>query len=329
MYTHVKTLAAMTLPLLLSTLLSACGGAPADEPSNNQSSAINKPTQPSSMESSGSTQSSSIQATISSLTASSNKSLAASSLPKSSADSYSRVSRTSSSTGGASSQIATPGTDTIPPDTTKLLLQKISTTSITLKWDHATDNVGVWSYEIERNGSVITTLEFPTYAWSDINLTPYTDYNYTIRAFDLAGNPSVKSVPFGVRTLASPNSSIGNSSKSSKSSSSKSSSSSTNSNLKSSSSSTSSNSATPKTITINWNHSDKRENGRFLELDEIGGYELRFKTNTNSQYTYFTLHGNTTTTYSTDLIPNGSEIQIAVFDTNGLYSDFITIAPQN
>lgn len=90
----------------------------------------------------------------------------------------------------------------------------------------------------------------------------------------------------------------------------------------------SSSSSIQTTITISWIHPDKRENGQFLELDEIGGYELRFKEITSATYTHLKLYGNATNSYTTNLFPTNGDIQIAVFDTNGLYSDFIPIHPE-
>lgn len=308
MYKYVKKLAATALPLCLAVLLSACGGAPTDEPSNNPSSVINKP-QVSSAEAS-SAPSPATPSSASSSVATSTTSANASSIALSSTDSYARVSRASSSAGNSSSSLAN-NIDAIPPSSTKLMLYQLAENSLRLTWDIATDNVGVSHYEIERNGQLIAVLEHPTKILSDHQLLAYTDYHYTITAFDAVGNRSEKSPVFTVRTLANANSSRSNSSK------------------LSTSSVNSSAASTYKTITLSWNHPTKRENGAFLELDEIGGYELRFKTGTTVQYTHLTLNGNTTTTYTTELIPNNSDIQIAVFDTTGLYSDFVDISPEN
>lgn len=303
MYKCVKKLVYWTCPLFIVATLSGCGGAPADTTTNQPSSLNNKPNANSSIDSS--VENSIAPPLSSSSSVSSNRLSSAASLPKSSVDSYTRVSKASSSLSSTSSQGAIQETDITPPTATNLLLHKLSGNSITLKWDHATDNTEVISYEIERNGAIITAIEFPTYSFSDKNLNPYTDYVYTIRSFDLAGNPSAKSPLFKVRTLATTNSS---------------------SNSKSSTNSSSSNIQT--TTTLSWLHPDKRENGQFLELDEIGGYELRFKETTSTTYTHLTLHGNMTNSYTTNLIPADGDIQIAVFDTNGLYSDFIPIHPQ-
>ena len=323
MYMHVKKLVATTLPLCLSVLLSACGGAPADEPSSNPSSVINKP-QVSSAEASSlpsSATPSSVPSPVA--TSASSTSATASSLPKSSTDSYSRISRASSSLGSSSSGNSDSGVgssspasapDTIPPTSTKLTLYQLAENSLRLKWDDATDNVGISHYEIERNNQLIAILQHPTNILSDYQLLAYTDYHYTITAFDAAGNKSEKSPVFTVRTLANANSSHSNSSKSSTSS--------------ANSSANSSSANTNKTTTIRWNHPNKRENGQFLELDEIGGYEIRFKQPAYNNYTYILLTGNRTTSFSTDLIPTNSTIEIAVYDTNKLYSSFTSISAE-
>jgi chitodextrinase len=314
MYTHLKKLAAMTVPVLLSALLSACGGAPTGEQSNNQSSATNKPTQPSSIESS-SAQSSVMQSSISSpaATSASTTSAAASSLTKSSTDSYSRVSRTSSSAASSSSLAVTPETDSIPPTTTTLLLYRLSESSITLIWDEAIDNVGVSHYEIERDGQLVASVDQSINVLSDQQLFAYTDYNYTIVAIDAAGNRSDKSPILNVRTLANTNSSHANSSVSRSSNSSK------------STSSVSNSTSSQKSAKLTWTHPTQRENGQYLELDDIGGYEIRYRKTTDKRFSYIVINNNQTTEY-THADVSDTEFEISVFDTNGVYSRFVKVA---
>ena len=346
MYKYVKKLAATALPLCLSVLLSACGGAPADEPSNNPSSVINKP-QVSSAEAS------SAPSSVASSTTSANTS----SIAKSSTDSYSRMSRASSSHSSSADE-----TDSTPPGTTKLLLYRLSENSITLIWDDAIDNVGISHYEIERNEQLIATLQYPIDTLADYQLLAYTDYRYTITAFDAAGNQSEKSPVFFVRTLAHANSSIPTSSsskssvssssssaaqsskssaaQSSKSSAAQSSSSSAAQSSKSSAaqsskssaaqssrsaSSVSSSTASQKSAKLTWSHPIKRENGQYLELDEIGGYEIRYRKTTDNRFTYIVINSNQTTEY-THADASDTEFEIAAFDTNGVYSRFVKVA---
>jgi hypothetical protein len=350
MYMHVKKLAATLLPLLLSALLSACGGAPADETSNNQSSLISKP-EVSSAEAL-SIYSSSIQGS-SLATSASIASAHASSLPTSETDNYTRISRSSNSShsfNGNSSLSADTPNDVTPPSATKLMLYQISDTSLRLIWDEASDNVGISRYEIDRNGQLIAILHHPINVLSDYQLLPYTDYQYTITAFDAAGNKSEKSPIFTVRTLDTANSSKSNSSKSTSSNSAKSTSStsssssskstsstpsssssssrSTSSTLSSSSfkstSSTSSSMSDQKSAKLIWTHPNQREDGQYLELDEIGGYEIRYRKSTDSRYTYILINSNKVTEY-THADVNDTEFEIAVFDTNGVYSRFVKV----
>ncbi len=75
---------------------------------------------------------------------------------------------------------------------------------------------------------------------------------------------------------------------------------------------------------ITWNHPNQRENGQYLELSEIGGYEIRYRTTADSSFTYVTLAGNEITEYTPSVI-EGLEFEIAVFDTQGIYSKFVKI----
>jgi hypothetical protein len=214
----------------------------------------------------------------------------------------------------------------LAPEVTKLQLYRLTENSITLVWDDAFDNVGISHYNIERNGVLIATIENSTNMLYDQNLTAYTDYQYTITAFDLAGNDSGTSPIFTVRTLAAPDGNKPNSSASSTSSSANKSSSlnsSTRSSTKSAASSTSSISSL-KPVKITWTHPNQRENGQFLELDEIRGYEIRYRKLTDSRYTYIVINSNKVNEYS-HLDAKDTEFEIAVFDTNGVYSRFVKV----
>lgn len=81
-------------------------------------------------------------------------------------------------------------------------------------------------------------------------------------------------------------------------------------------------------LTLMWSNPTSRENGEYLELDEIGGYEIRYKKVTDSVYTTVVINNNDTNSYSMSQ-PSGSyEYEIATFDTTGLYSNFVSIQPE-
>ena len=86
-----------------------------------------------------------------------------------------------------SSLVAPP--DSIPPTApTELTANSGSSTTASMSWTTSTDNVGVASYHITRNGTPLpnTTLT----EFTDSGLSNYTTYNYQIQAFDLGNNAS-------------------------------------------------------------------------------------------------------------------------------------------
>lgn len=72
-----------------------------------------------------------------------------------------------------------------------LITTVISSTQINLSWSASTDNVGVTSYKIYRNGTFITNAVSASY--SNTNLSPATTYTYKVSSYDLAGNESAQS----------------------------------------------------------------------------------------------------------------------------------------
>ena len=74
----------------------------------------------------------------------------------------------------------------------------VTTNSIALAWNAATDNVGVKQYVLYRGTALIATVT--TLAWTDSSLAAATTYSYTVYAVDAAGNRSVASNIASVRT---------------------------------------------------------------------------------------------------------------------------------
>lgn len=94
-------------------------------------------------------------------------------------------------------------------------------------------------------------------------------------------------------------------------------------------SSKNSSSASSKTnARVEWITPSSRENGDYLELDEIGGYEIRYKPKNSSFYVQEIITDRYATHYERNDITVDTAFQIAVFDTNGLYSRFIQLTPQ-
>jgi hypothetical protein len=81
-------------------------------------------------------------------------------------------------------------------------------------------------------------------------------------------------------------------------------------------------------LTLTWSNPTSRENGQYLELDEIGGYEIRYKKATDSVYTTVVINNNHTNNYSMSQTSGSYVYEIATFDSTGLYSTFVAIQPK-
>jgi YD repeat-containing protein len=102
---------------------------------------------------------------------------------------------------GASSNTIAVGTpDTIAPSVPMGLAGAAASGSqINLSWSASTDNVVVVGYKIYRNGTQVATPSSTSF--SDTGLSQYTNYSYTVAAYDAAGNASAASGAVVVRTL--------------------------------------------------------------------------------------------------------------------------------
>ena len=79
-----------------------------------------------------------------------------------------------------------------------------SATQVNLAWSASTDNVGVAGYTIYRNGSSIATTSASSLSYSDTSAMPSTTYQYSVDAFDSAGNHSAATASISVTTPAMP-----------------------------------------------------------------------------------------------------------------------------
>lgn len=79
---------------------------------------------------------------------------------------------------------------------------------------------------------------------------------------------------------------------------------------------------------LKWSHPSQRENGEYLELDEIGGYELRYRQNIQAEFAYVVIPGSRTTSYAINSQQIGYQFEISTYDDNGLYSEFVPISAQ-
>jgi hypothetical protein len=95
--------------------------------------------------------------------------------------------------------------DTSPPSTpTGTTATASSPTRVDVSWTASTDNTGVTAYVVARDGTYIGLVTGATNTFSDTSASPSTTYQYTVIAFDGAGNISGPSAPAAVTTLTQP-----------------------------------------------------------------------------------------------------------------------------
>ena len=91
--------------------------------------------------------------------------------------------------------------DTVAPSAPgNLSAPSVTSNSVSLSWSPSPDNVAVAGYDILRDGSVVgnsTATSFP-----DATVSPSTSYQYTVEAYDAAGNVSAPSNAISVSTPA-------------------------------------------------------------------------------------------------------------------------------
>jgi len=89
---------------------------------------------------------------------------------------------------------------TAPSAPTGLIASRLTTTSFTLSWTAATDNVAVTDYDIYQNGSYVGSS--PTVSYNVTGLAAATTYTMTVKAKDAAANTSAASTALNVKTDA-------------------------------------------------------------------------------------------------------------------------------
>lgn len=87
-----------------------------------------------------------------------------------------------------------------PPAPSGLSVSAADYTSVSLTWEPSTDNTGIKTYEIFRDGVKVSSVTKTNY--TNKSLTPGKKYVYTVRAADIAGNFSPQSKGITVSTTA-------------------------------------------------------------------------------------------------------------------------------
>jgi hypothetical protein len=76
---------------------------------------------------------------------------------------------------------------------------------------------------------------------------------------------------------------------------------------------------------MNWVAPTKRENGSYLDVTELGGYEIRYKLVTDADFSYVTINDPWTTFYTFPWLEGNYIFQISAFDKSGRYSNFVDV----
>lgn len=80
-------------------------------------------------------------------------------------------------------------------------------------------------------------------------------------------------------------------------------------------------------VQIYWAVPTTRENGEYLDITEIGGYEVRYKLKSASSFTSVVIKDAFIDAYYFDYLKGDYEFEIATFDKTGLYSKFVPVNP--
>jgi hypothetical protein len=80
--------------------------------------------------------------------------------------------------------------DTTPPAAPAFSAKALRFDKVSLTWDQPADNVAVKGYKLFRDGVALADLPVVYQSWIDLRTDPDKEYEYTIRAYDDAGNLS-------------------------------------------------------------------------------------------------------------------------------------------
>lgn len=82
-------------------------------------------------------------------------------------------------------------------------------------------------------------------------------------------------------------------------------------------------------VGVSWTAPNARLDGTVLDINEIGGYEIRYKKVDDANFTYISINDAYTNQYNFSWLEGNYVFQIAAFDKNGVYSNFVDIVSSN
>lgn len=78
-------------------------------------------------------------------------------------------------------------------------------------------------------------------------------------------------------------------------------------------------------IVLKWDVPRFREDGSYLDISELGGYELRYRKQDDEHFTYVSINDPWKNYYQFRNLEGEYIVQVAAFDRNGLYSKFVPV----
>lgn len=80
-----------------------------------------------------------------------------------------------------------------------------------------------------------------------------------------------------------------------------------------------------RALTLYWSAPIERLNGEPMDFTDIGGYEIRYRAMNSGEYTNIVIDNPAVEQYSFDSLTNVNDLvfEVAVFDANGIYSEFV------
>jgi hypothetical protein len=82
-------------------------------------------------------------------------------------------------------------------------------------------------------------------------------------------------------------------------------------------------------VQLLWSVPTSREDGEYLDISEIGGYEIRYKLKADADFSSVVIKDAYIDSYYFDYLKGDYQFEIATFDNTGLYSKFIPVGVAN
>jgi hypothetical protein len=177
---------------------------------------------------------------------------------------------------------------TAPVAPASLARTALYSSRVDLNWSTASDNVAVTQYRIYRDDELLTTTNANTLNYSDKSAAQDTPYRYGVSAGDAAGNWSIQQILEVKTPVATVNGDV----------------------------------------SLSWIAPTERESGAAMLTAELAGYEIKYRSITEIAFTVVTIPKAETMVYVFKNLMGDYEFQIAAFDNNFVYSNFVALSPR-